>query len=442
MGEPRVLEVRVHGIANAPPADMLLTEPDGVVKAEGDALGSFWQRKGADTARPRSGLADHRVEAYSWGNQARTGGSALALVGRAFVHLGWLFILPFALCNLAYWSRRSIPGPTEHSVPPRKTRPTQETGTERRRAARTQERRLNGGDRPDGEAAGVGRRPRRDVDQDLRAAADPLLHDGVHVGGRRPRRGAVLQRGPQARLRGTAAVDRRARDMESHRALGPAQHRPDPPVGPHLLDRPARPRRVRPGSAQCGRRRGRARHRARCRARRGAGEGPPSPAPCHEGVLARIAHRVHDGARALRGGHRARAVPAGLRRARRGSCHGSVAERIGLGRRRLPRPGHVLHPVARAGRRGRPVAVLDGRRRRDPAPGVRGDRHPRGAERQADVDRGEACARDHPADRQRGRLRRLAGLGDLGVHTTAGRQATRRSSAWRSPRGCSPPSAR
>ena len=116
MGEPRVLEVRVHGIANAPPADMLLTEPDGVVKAEGDALGSFWERKGGDTAKPASGLAEHRVEAYSWGNQARTGGSALALIGRAFVHLGWLFILPFALCNLAYWSRRSIPGPTEHFV--------------------------------------------------------------------------------------------------------------------------------------------------------------------------------------------------------------------------------------------------------------------------------------------------------------------------------------
>lgn len=116
MGEPRVLEVRVHGIANAPPPDMLLTEPDGVVKAEGDALGSFWQRKDADTAKPSPGLAEHRVEAYSWGNQARTGGSALALIGRALVHLGWLFILPFALCNLAYWSRRSIPGPTDHDV--------------------------------------------------------------------------------------------------------------------------------------------------------------------------------------------------------------------------------------------------------------------------------------------------------------------------------------
>ena len=116
MGEPRVLEVRVHGIANAPPADMLLTEPDGVVKAEGDALGSFWQRKGADPADASPGLAEHRVEAYSWGNQARTGGSALALIGRAFVHLGWLFILPFALCNLAYWSRRSIPGPMDHDV--------------------------------------------------------------------------------------------------------------------------------------------------------------------------------------------------------------------------------------------------------------------------------------------------------------------------------------
>ena len=71
----------------------------------------------APTPRDASpGLAEHRVEAYSWGNQARTGGSALALIGRAFVHLGWLFILPFALCNLAYWSRRSIPGPMDHDV--------------------------------------------------------------------------------------------------------------------------------------------------------------------------------------------------------------------------------------------------------------------------------------------------------------------------------------
>ena len=27
-------------------------------------------------------------------------------IGRVLVHLGWLLVLPFALCNLAYWTRR------------------------------------------------------------------------------------------------------------------------------------------------------------------------------------------------------------------------------------------------------------------------------------------------------------------------------------------------
>ncbi len=106
MSDERVLELRVHGIANAPPADMLGTTPDNVAKASGDEFGSFWQRRIPEPDADPNLL----VEAYSWGNQTRSGGNALAVIGRVFVHLSWLFVLPFGLCNLAYWARQDIPG--------------------------------------------------------------------------------------------------------------------------------------------------------------------------------------------------------------------------------------------------------------------------------------------------------------------------------------------
>ncbi|WP_281882192.1 hypothetical protein [Agromyces rhizosphaerae] len=105
-----VLEIRVHGIANAPPAVMLESEPDEITRRLGDDLGSFWSRKDDDndTVDPKTGIAS--TEAYSWGRLARTGGTAIAAIGRVFVHLGWLFVLPFGLTNIAYWTRR-IPLP-------------------------------------------------------------------------------------------------------------------------------------------------------------------------------------------------------------------------------------------------------------------------------------------------------------------------------------------
>jgi hypothetical protein len=38
-----VLELRIHGIANAPPADTLCTSDEKVERKEGDEQGSFWQ---------------------------------------------------------------------------------------------------------------------------------------------------------------------------------------------------------------------------------------------------------------------------------------------------------------------------------------------------------------------------------------------------------------
>lgn len=101
---PEILEVRVHGVQNTPPAEMLETTPDKVERHLGDDLGSFWRRIGE---KPANGITS--IEAFSWGAQARTGGGALAAIGRAFVHIGWFLLLPYALANLAYWTRRIKP---------------------------------------------------------------------------------------------------------------------------------------------------------------------------------------------------------------------------------------------------------------------------------------------------------------------------------------------
>lgn len=120
MNETRILELRIHGIANSPPADMLSTSNEDIQRKEGDEQGSFWQvnptSERTEHLTPSGNTPDDMkivTEAYSWGNQARSGGSALVVIGRAIVHLGWLLVLPFGLCNLAYWARRDIKGTHE-----------------------------------------------------------------------------------------------------------------------------------------------------------------------------------------------------------------------------------------------------------------------------------------------------------------------------------------
>ncbi|MCW3493874.1 hypothetical protein [Microbacterium sp. SSM24] len=87
-------------MSNSPPAEMLESEPDAIERVDGDPLGSFWARK--DKAAKDGVTSTH---AFSWGAQTRTGGGALAAIGRAFVHVGWFLLLPYALVNLAYWTR-------------------------------------------------------------------------------------------------------------------------------------------------------------------------------------------------------------------------------------------------------------------------------------------------------------------------------------------------
>ncbi|WP_146806987.1 hypothetical protein [Cellulomonas persica] len=110
-----VLELRVHGVANTPPAAMLDVRPDQVEQVDGDDLGSFWTPTSAVGSAPRK-AGDARVvppgvrrEAYSWGAMARF--STVPGLGRAsgivagVVRVAWVVIVPFGLANVAYWAR-------------------------------------------------------------------------------------------------------------------------------------------------------------------------------------------------------------------------------------------------------------------------------------------------------------------------------------------------
>ena len=96
----KVLELRIHGIKNTPPAEMLEREVDDITRDRGDDLGGFWRERAS--AAP-DGV---RREAYSWGALARSDGGALAGIGQLVVHVGWFLLLPFGLVNVAYWTRR------------------------------------------------------------------------------------------------------------------------------------------------------------------------------------------------------------------------------------------------------------------------------------------------------------------------------------------------
>lgn len=112
-----VLELRIHGVNNTAPPDMLDLPDDAVERVLGDELAGFWRQKpdAQDRLRPGDrGWCDKRLtrEAYSWGGLARTtveGTGKLAAIGRGISRAGWALVLPFGVANLAYWSRRVDP---------------------------------------------------------------------------------------------------------------------------------------------------------------------------------------------------------------------------------------------------------------------------------------------------------------------------------------------
>ena len=96
---PCVLEIRVHGVSNTPPQSVLLAgSEDDVVRVAGDEVTGFYRRRDADPD------ALVQTQAYSWG-QLTAGVRARKDIYRAL----WMLLLPFALVNVAFWSRSRFP---------------------------------------------------------------------------------------------------------------------------------------------------------------------------------------------------------------------------------------------------------------------------------------------------------------------------------------------
>lgn len=122
---PAVLELRIHGVSNTPPAAMLDLRPDEIEQVDGDALAAFWSPTSAAAAAGARLPRDHRNylprgvhrEAYSWGLLARTTPDGavrlLGVVVAAVIRLGWALVIPFGLANVAYWSRSMRPQPAD-----------------------------------------------------------------------------------------------------------------------------------------------------------------------------------------------------------------------------------------------------------------------------------------------------------------------------------------
>jgi hypothetical protein len=119
---PSTLELRIHGIRNTPPNELLRSgnrslKPDDVELAWGDELAGFYRAKtgtgtgaatGAATAAGAgaNGGSPRVVEAYSWGRLARFTGVGMAgRIADATVRTAWFLLMPFGLTNAAYWSR-------------------------------------------------------------------------------------------------------------------------------------------------------------------------------------------------------------------------------------------------------------------------------------------------------------------------------------------------
>ncbi|WP_415855588.1 hypothetical protein [Sinomonas sp. G460-2] len=108
---PDVLELRVHGIRNSPPQDLLGTPTSNIALAQdgviplGDSLAGFYTVR-----EPLPGQKTH-LEAYSWGNLDRflRGNSLLGKAGRTLYNLGWFIVAPFGFSNAAYWARSFRP---------------------------------------------------------------------------------------------------------------------------------------------------------------------------------------------------------------------------------------------------------------------------------------------------------------------------------------------
>lgn len=107
-----ILELRVHGVRNTPPHEMLGVEPGDVVPADADGikladnLAGFYKAKQPPAEALLAPDSRIRIEAYSWGKLDRFAPSGLlGKAARALYNIGWFLIAPFGLANAAYWAR-------------------------------------------------------------------------------------------------------------------------------------------------------------------------------------------------------------------------------------------------------------------------------------------------------------------------------------------------
>ncbi|MCV2395386.1 hypothetical protein OEB99_13800 [Actinotalea sp. M2MS4P-6] len=121
--EPHILELRIHGVNNTAPYDLLEVPEESVERSRGDSAGSFWTPTSDALDRARADLdaaggepvpADYvpptvRREAYSWGPMARESGVPSWAAANTWVvrlsRAGWMLLIPFGLTNAAYWTR-------------------------------------------------------------------------------------------------------------------------------------------------------------------------------------------------------------------------------------------------------------------------------------------------------------------------------------------------
>ena len=105
--EPRVLELRVHGVNNTTPAALLDLPQDDIQCLRGDDRSAFW------LAAPRQNPPDRarghipagiRREAYSWGGLVRSQ-TAKHTASRSIALAFQVLALPFSIGNGAMWTR-------------------------------------------------------------------------------------------------------------------------------------------------------------------------------------------------------------------------------------------------------------------------------------------------------------------------------------------------
>lgn len=108
-----VLELRVHGVRNTPPQEMLGVPVGEVEVARDGAIPLADQLAGFYTVKDADPDAPTRVEAYTWGHLDRftAGRTFLKGVWRTVYNLLWFIVAPFGFANAGYWARAFVADP-------------------------------------------------------------------------------------------------------------------------------------------------------------------------------------------------------------------------------------------------------------------------------------------------------------------------------------------